>query len=172
MGFVTVTGVSVTPDLRLARVFYTAMGDDRARRATAAALRSARGHLRQVIGHEVRMKVLPDLRFEEDAAIEQGDRIEELLRELQERGRTREPRPDGKAAAALSEATSVAIACHVNPDADALGSMLGLSNHLRGMGKETVCSFGNDPFEAPRWAGSCPASTRSCRRPGSRRSRP
>lgn len=85
VGFVTVTGVSVTPDLHLARVFYTAMGDERARRATAAALRSARGHLRQVIGHEVRMKVLPDLRFEEDAAIERGDRIEELLRGLQER---------------------------------------------------------------------------------------
>ena len=60
------------------------------------------------------------------------------------------------AAAALSGTTSVAIACHVNPDADALGSMLGLSNHLRGMGKETVCSFGNDPFEAPRWAGELP----------------
>jgi phosphoesterase RecJ-like protein len=64
--------------------------------------------------------------------------------------------PTEKAAAALSEATSVAIACHVNPDADALGSMLGLSNHLRGMGKETVCSFGNDPFEAPRWAAELP----------------
>lgn len=86
VGFVTVTGVSVTPDLRLARVFYTAMGDDRARRATAAALRSARGHLRQVIGHEVRMKWLPDLRFEEDPAIERGDRIEELLRELKKSG--------------------------------------------------------------------------------------
>jgi phosphoesterase RecJ-like protein len=61
-----------------------------------------------------------------------------------------------KAAAALSDARSVAIACHVNPDADALGSMLGLSNHLRGMGKETVCSFGNDPFEAPRWAAELP----------------
>ena len=64
--------------------------------------------------------------------------------------------PYAKAAAALSEAPSVAIACHVNPDADALGSMLGLSNHLRGMGKETVCSFGNDPFEAPRWAAELP----------------
>jgi bifunctional oligoribonuclease and PAP phosphatase NrnA len=64
--------------------------------------------------------------------------------------------PLDKAAAALSEATSVAIACHVNPDADALGSMLGLSNHLRGMGKETVASFGNDPFVAPRWAAELP----------------
>lgn len=85
IGFVTVTGVTVTRDLRLARVFYTTLGDDRAQRATAAALASARGHLRQVIGHQVRMKVLPDLRFEHDEAPANADRIEELLRELHQR---------------------------------------------------------------------------------------
>jgi ribosome-binding factor A len=84
VGFVTVTGVTVTADLRRATVFYTAMGDDRQRRATAAALRSARPHLRRVIGHQVRMKVLPDLEFEEDRTIETADRIEQLLRELHE----------------------------------------------------------------------------------------
>ena len=82
VGFVTVTGVTVTPDLHLARVFYTTMGDDRDRRATAAALSSARGHLRQVIGRQVRMKVLPDLRFEPDDMPASADRVEELLREL------------------------------------------------------------------------------------------
>jgi ribosome-binding factor A len=82
VGFVTVTGVAVTPDLHLARVFYTSMGDDRARRATAAALRSARGHLRQVIGRQVRMKTLPDLRFEADEVPDSAGRIEELIREL------------------------------------------------------------------------------------------
>lgn len=90
IGFVTVTGVTVTPDLRRAHVFYTTMGDDRARRATAAALRSARGHLRRVIGHQVRMKVLPDLEFEEDQTIQTADRIEEVLRELREEGSSSE----------------------------------------------------------------------------------
>ncbi len=84
VGFVTVTGVRVTHDLRLARVSYTAMGDESDRRATAAALRSARGHLRRVIGHQVRMKVLPDLEFEEDDAGAAADRIESLLRSLNE----------------------------------------------------------------------------------------
>jgi len=60
--------------------------------------------------------------------------------------------PFATAAEALSEAPTIALACHVNPDADALGSILGLSNHLRGLGKQTVCSFPNDPFEPPRWA--------------------
>jgi bifunctional oligoribonuclease and PAP phosphatase NrnA len=66
--------------------------------------------------------------------------------------------PYAKAAEALSEASGVALACHVNPDADALGSMLGLSNHLRAMGKRTVCSFPNDPFEEPRWAAMLPGT--------------
>ena len=66
--------------------------------------------------------------------------------------------PFAKAAEVLSAATSVALACHVNPDADALGSMLGLSNHLRAMGKQTVCSFPNDPFEPPRWAPMLPGT--------------
>ncbi len=63
-----------------------------------------------------------------------------------------------KAAAALSEATSVAIACHVNPDADAIGSMLGLSNHLRARGIDTICSFPNDPFDPPRWVSLLPGT--------------
>jgi ribosome-binding factor A len=86
IGFVTVTGVTVTPDLRRAHILYTALGDERDRRATAAALRSARGHLRRLIGHQVRMKVLPELEFEEDVGIEAADRIDGLLRDLHERG--------------------------------------------------------------------------------------
>ena len=82
VGFVTVTGVSVTPDLRKARVFYTVYGDDKAKAGTRAALRSARSHLRSVLGQEVRLKFLPELEFEEDQAIEKARRIEELLREV------------------------------------------------------------------------------------------
>ena len=85
VGFVTVTGVRVTADLRLALVSYTSLGDDRTRRATAAALRSARGHLRQAIARQVRMKTLPDLRFEEEQ-VDAADRIEELLREADRSG--------------------------------------------------------------------------------------
>jgi phosphoesterase RecJ-like protein len=56
-----------------------------------------------------------------------------------------------RAARVLSDATTVALACHENPDADALGSMLGLSNYLRERGTATECSFPNDPFDPPRW---------------------
>jgi ribosome-binding factor A len=87
VGFVTVLGVTVTPDLRIARVFYTTLGDERAHRSTAAALTSARGHLRRVIGAQVRMKVLPELRFEQEDAEGGPDRIERLLRQLHEQER-------------------------------------------------------------------------------------
>lgn len=86
VGFVTVTGVKVTPDLRRAWVFYTSFGDDKARAGTRAALRSARPHLRSMIGRQVRLKYLPDLEFEEDQSLENGQRIDELIRKLHEEG--------------------------------------------------------------------------------------
>jgi ribosome-binding factor A len=83
LGFVTVTGVKVTPDLRKALVFYTVLGDEQERRGTAAGLRSARSHLRSVLGHEVRMKFTPELEFAEDPGATGGERVEELLRQIQ-----------------------------------------------------------------------------------------
>ncbi len=63
-----------------------------------------------------------------------------------------------KAADVLAGASEVALACHVNPDADALGAMLGLSAFLRRRGVVTVCSYGNEPLEVPRWAALLPGS--------------
>jgi ribosome-binding factor A len=84
VGFVTVTGVEMTPDLRLATVYYTVMGEERERSATRAGLQSARSHLRSVIGRQVRLKFLPDLRFREDEGLARVDRVEEILKEIDE----------------------------------------------------------------------------------------
>jgi phosphoesterase RecJ-like protein len=56
-----------------------------------------------------------------------------------------------RAARALEGASLVALACHVNPDPDALGSMLGLAGYLADRGKQVVCSWGNQPLVRPRW---------------------
>jgi bifunctional oligoribonuclease and PAP phosphatase NrnA len=61
-----------------------------------------------------------------------------------------------KAAEALDAASEVALACHINPDPDALGSMVGLAEFLKARGKKVVASFGNSPFELPRWVGVLP----------------
>lgn len=82
VGFVTITAVDVSPDLRHAVVFYTALGEEKERKGTSAGLRSAAGRLRSAIGREVRLKFLPELEFREDESLERGGRIEELLREL------------------------------------------------------------------------------------------
>jgi phosphoesterase RecJ-like protein len=65
-----------------------------------------------------------------------------------------------RAAEILADAPEVVIACHVNPDADALGSMLGLADHLRARGATAICSFGNEPLELPRWASQLLGSDR------------
>jgi phosphoesterase RecJ-like protein len=64
----------------------------------------------------------------------------------------------GRAAQVLGAAQEVALACHVNPDADALGSMLGLAAFLRARGVRTICSYGNEPLDVPRWASLLPGS--------------
>jgi ribosome-binding factor A len=79
VGFITVTGVDVTHDLKRARVSYTAYGDEKARKASGAALRSATPHLRRALGRQVRLKVVPELVFEVDASLERGQRIDQLL---------------------------------------------------------------------------------------------
>lgn len=82
VGFVTITRVQVTPDLQLARVFYTALGDDKARATTARALDRAAPFLRRQIAHRLRMKRAAELTFVYDESIAGQDRIERLLNEL------------------------------------------------------------------------------------------
>jgi ribosome-binding factor A len=82
VGFVTVTHVDVSPDLRKATVFYTVMGQDKDHRRTRAGLLSARTHLRAVLGHQVRMRFTPDLEFEEDVGLTQVERVTQLLKEI------------------------------------------------------------------------------------------
>jgi ribosome-binding factor A len=82
VGFVTVTRVDVSPDLRRATVFYTVYGEDKDHRRTRAGLESAKPHLRGVLGHQVRLKFTPQIEFEEDVGLMQVERVNELLKEI------------------------------------------------------------------------------------------
>jgi ribosome-binding factor A len=81
MGFVTITGVRVTPDLRKAYIQYSVLGDDKAWKGTRAALRSSNKHLRSVLGKQVRLKFTPELEFEEDRSAEDTANIDRILSE-------------------------------------------------------------------------------------------
>ena len=82
IGFVTITRVTVTPDLQQARVYYTALGDDKARRNTERALGRAAPFLRRQIGSRLRLKRAPEIEFLYDESIAGQDRIEQLLNEI------------------------------------------------------------------------------------------
>lgn len=79
VGFVTVTDVKTTPDLRHARVYVSVLGDEAARAASLEGLASAHGFLQGRIGRELRMKRTPTLEFVYDDTAERADRIGRLI---------------------------------------------------------------------------------------------
>ena len=82
IGFVTITRVTVTPDLQHARVYYTALGDDAARRNSERALGRATPFLRRQIGSRLRLKRTPEIEFVYDVSIAGQARIEQLLDDI------------------------------------------------------------------------------------------
>ena len=82
IGFITLTRVKVSPDLQLARVYYSSLGDEKARRETAKALERATPYLRRQVGSRVQLRRVPELKFEFDESIAHQDRVEQVLRDL------------------------------------------------------------------------------------------
>jgi ribosome-binding factor A len=81
IGFVTVTSVETSPDLRTARVHVSVLGDETTREETLAGLRSSHGVIQSRIASETRMKRTPTLTFVYDPTVERGMRISRLLEE-------------------------------------------------------------------------------------------
>jgi ribosome-binding factor A len=82
IGFVTITRVQLSADLQQARVFYTVLGDEKARRNSERAIDRAIPFLRRQIGSRLRLKRVPELKFLYDESIAGQDRIEQLLNEI------------------------------------------------------------------------------------------
>jgi ribosome-binding factor A len=82
IGFVTVTGVETTPDLRQARVFVSVLGSDEKRSDSLTALNAGHAVLQARIARELRLKRTPQLSFEYDPTVERGVRMSQLIDEL------------------------------------------------------------------------------------------
>jgi ribosome-binding factor A len=82
IGFITLTRVQVTPDLQLARVYYTTMGDEKARKDTAKALQRATPFFRRHVGGRLQLRRVPELEFRFDQSVAHQDRIEQIIRDL------------------------------------------------------------------------------------------
>ncbi len=79
VGFVTVTGVEITNDLRHAKVFVSVMGSESEKEATFQGLASTASHLRSRVGRALRLRVAPEFQFKEDDSVARAARIESLL---------------------------------------------------------------------------------------------
>ena len=103
VGFVTLTRVQVSADLQWARVYYTSLGDESARRRTARALERASPFLRHQLGSRLRLRRVPGLVFIYDESIAGQDRIEQILNDLHQDAHGRSPADDADRGPAGSE---------------------------------------------------------------------
>ncbi len=84
VGFVTVTGVQMSPDLRHARIFVSLMGSENEKKESLTALNHANGWIRHELGQRIRMKFLPDIVFLADTSQDYGEHIDKLIDEIHE----------------------------------------------------------------------------------------
>ena len=80
--FVTITKVNLTKDLSIATVYYTILGTPEQAMVTEEDLLDAKGFIKGSLGKKLEVKKIPDLRFKRDESFEQGNRIEEILKNL------------------------------------------------------------------------------------------
>lgn len=82
IGAITITGVKVTDDLRLAKIYFVELAQDTIHAETMAGLEKATGFLRRELGKRLQLRCVPDLIFRADASFAYGNRIERLLAEI------------------------------------------------------------------------------------------
>lgn len=89
LGFVTVTRVEVSPDLKYAKVFFSVLGDETTKTETLKVLKRAGGFLRHELSHILTLRYTPELHFEFDVAMEHGGKIQRLLMQLEQEEKER-----------------------------------------------------------------------------------
>jgi ribosome-binding factor A len=87
LGFITVTEVELTDDLRYAKIFYTVLGDEKSKKESQQGLERAKGYIQREIGKRIRLKHTPEITFKYDHTIEKAARIEQLLKQVQKTSR-------------------------------------------------------------------------------------
>lgn len=104
VGLVTVTRVKVTPDLSLARIYWTTMGDAAERKKTAKALARAASYVRHLLSTRMTLRRSPEVQFLFDQSVAAQDRVEQILRELHDEAAAREAEAGAGPAAAQQDA--------------------------------------------------------------------
>lgn len=94
LGFVTITRVEVTPDLRYGKVFYSVLGDDKQKADTAEAIGEHLGHIKRMAVERINMKFAMDLRFELDKSIEESFRLDKIFKKIHLEEKPEEKKPE------------------------------------------------------------------------------
>jgi bifunctional oligoribonuclease and PAP phosphatase NrnA len=154
---VTVTGISVSPDLSHATIYIaTSRPSQRGEEESLAGVRSSLGFIRSELGKQLRLRYTPELKAELDRSLEEARRIETLITKLREEEAERESAAArstedriARLAARLSSVDELILASHVDPDGDALGSLCAMALALSGAGKRVYASLA-ETATAPR----------------------
>lgn len=96
IGFVSVTDVEVSGDLRYATVYFTVLGEDKSVQSTIAALQRATGYVRREIGNRLRLRYTPEIRFKYDETYQRAWHLEEVIRNLHESDDSPPPKQEGE----------------------------------------------------------------------------
>ncbi len=140
IGFVTITGVKLSPDFSRATVFFCTSGSLDERETSQEGLQSAAGFIRKVLGKRLHLKTIPELLFQYDSSLDEGDKIEKILSEVREKEGWDDPtRLRGSAqeiAQALLYKKKFLVISHLNPDGDAISSSLATFRILGKLGKD------------------------------------
>lgn len=97
IGFVTITAVELSSDLRHAKIFYSVLGDEKAKKESSSALKRACGFIQHEIGRKLRLKYTPEISFLFDPSVEYGAHIETLIHKIHEsQGPKRDDLPSGE----------------------------------------------------------------------------
>ncbi len=150
IGFVSVMGVKMSPDLHYANVFVSLFGDENQQKSSMIGLRNAAGWMRREVGKHLRMRYTPEIRFFTDDSLEQVYRLEEVFEEIHEE-RRRAPMNQLEIEDLLEElitGNSFLITSHVSPDGDSVGSIMTLFYLLKALGKSDIHCYMADPIPA------------------------
>jgi phosphoesterase RecJ-like protein len=136
LGWVTITAVTPSPDLRHARVFWVTSPDKNVEEIAHSFERAA-PYLQREIGKNLKLKHTPKLAFFQDTSIDSALRVDSLLREVQieEKQLASVQSPEQRLSKLVGDAHSILVVTHANPDGDAIGSLLGMTRILSLMGK-------------------------------------
>ena len=79
LGFITITGVELTRDLRYARVYFSVLGEDKEKHLALRGLKSAKGHIKGLLSDRIKLKFMPDIEFKIDDSLERTRRVYDIL---------------------------------------------------------------------------------------------